>query len=160
MHDFPGCTLVTIPCRPESRGWLRITSTDPSQPAAMSPNYLSTQNDRDTVVAGLKIGRAVFQTQAMRSYVTEEYMPGKQAVTDEDLLTHVRATAGTTYHQTSSCMMGPQSNHVVNTDLRVKGIDGLRVVDASIMPTVLSGNTNAGAIMIAEKGADMILTGR
>ena len=152
MHD--------IPCRPESRGWLRITSTDPSQPAAMSPNYLSTQNDRDTVVAGLKIGRAVFQTQAMRSYVTEEYMPGKQAVTDEDLLTHVRATAGTTYHQTSSCMMGPQSNHVVNTDLRVKGIDGLRVVDASIMPTVLSGNTNAGAIMIAEKGADMILTGR
>jgi choline dehydrogenase len=157
MHTFPGCTLVAIPCRPESRGWLRITSTDPSKPAAMSPNYLSTQNDRDTVVAGLKIGRAIFQTQAMAPYVTAEYMPGKQAVTDEDLLTHVRATAGTTYHQTSSCMMGPQTNHVVDTTLKVHGMEGLRVVDASIMPTVLSGNTNAGAIMIAEKGSDMIL---
>jgi choline dehydrogenase len=159
MHDFPGCTLVTIPCRPESRGWLRIASPDPAQPPAMSPNYLSTQADRDTVVAGLKIGRAVFQSNAMRPLVTDEYMPGRAAVSDEDLLEHVRATAGTTFHPTSTCMMGPQTNAVVDTSLRVKGIEGLRVVDASIMPTVLSGNTNAGAIMIGEKGADMILRG-
>ena len=159
MHDFAGCTLVAIPCRPESRGWLRITSPEPDKPAAMSPNYLSTQNDRDTVVAGLKIGRAIFQTEAMRPYLTEEYLPGPQATTDDDLLEHVRATAGTTYHQTSTCMMGPQANHVVDASLRVKGMTGLRVADASIMPTVLSGNTNAGAIMIGEKAADMILRG-
>ena len=125
----------------------------------MNPNYLSTQADKDTIVAALKVGRAVFQSNAMRPLVTEEYWPGRAAVTDEALLEHVRNTAGTTFHPTSTCMMGPQTNAVVDTSLRVKGIEGLRVVDASIMPTVLSGNTNAGAIMIGEKGADMILRG-
>jgi choline dehydrogenase len=157
MHKFPGCTLVAIPCRPESRGWLRITSPDPARPPAMQPNYLSTQNDRDTIVAGLKVSRKVFATPAMRKYVTEEVMPGPQAETDEDLLEHVRATAGTTFHQTSTCMMGPGPKSVVDTSLKVKGLEGLRVIDASIMPTVVSGNTNATVIMIAEKGADMIL---
>jgi choline dehydrogenase len=157
MHKFPGCTLVAIPCRPESRGWLRITSPDPARPPAMQPNYLSTQNDRDTIVAGLKVSRKVFATPAMRKYVTEEVMPGPQAETDEDLLEHVRATAGTTFHQTSTCMMGPGPKSVVDTSLKVKGLEGLRVFDASIMPTVVSGNTNATVIMIAEKGADMIL---
>ena len=84
-------------------------------------------------------------------------MPGPQATSDEDLLNHVRATAGTTFHQTSTCMMGPGTMAVVGNDLKVKGTQGLRVVDASIMPTVVSGNTNATVIMIAEKGADMIL---
>lgn len=157
MHEFPGCTLVAIPCRPESRGWLRITSPDPALPPAMQPNYLSTQNDRDTIVAGLKVTRRIFATPAMQRYVTEEFMPGPQATTDEDLLSHVRATAGTTFHQTSTCMMGPGPMAVVDTNLKVKGLDGLRVIDASIMPTVVSGNTNATAIMIAEKGADMVL---
>ena len=157
MHPFPACTLVAIPCRPESRGWLRITSDNPNNPPAMQPNYLSTQRDRDTIVAGLKISRAIFTSDAMKPWVTEEYLPGPQAQTDEDLLNHVRATAGTTFHQTSTCMMGPGTMAVVDTDLKVKGVDGLRVVDASIMPTVISGNTNAAVIMIAEKGADMIL---
>ena len=157
MHEFPACTLVAIPCRPESRGWLRITSPDPNNPPAMQPNYLSTQRDRDTIVAGLRVTRRIFATEAMRRWVTEEYLPGPQAETDEDLLNHVRATAGTTYHQTSTCMMGPGPMAVVDTDLRVKGTQGLRVVDASVMPAVVSGNTNATVIMIAEKAADMIL---
>ena len=157
MHKFPACTLVAIPCRPESRGWLRIASTDPTQPPKMQPNYLSTQRDKDTIVAGLKVSRAIFATKAMRQYVTVEEMPGPDARTDEDLLNHVRATAGTTFHQTSTCMMGPGPMSVVETSLRVKGMEHLRVVDASVMPTVVSGNTNATVIMIAEKAADAIL---
>jgi choline dehydrogenase len=157
MHRFPGCTLVAIPCRPESRGWLRITSADPAKPPAIQPNYLAAQADKDTMVAGLKVSRRIFATSAMRKYVTEEYLPGPQASSDEDLLNHVRATAGTTFHQTSTCMMGPGPMAVVDASLRVKGMERLRVIDASIMPTVVSGNTNATAIMIGEKGADMIL---
>jgi choline dehydrogenase len=157
MHPFPACTMVAIPCRPESRGWLRITSPDPTKAPAMQPNYLATQGDRDTLVAGLKVIRNVYATQAMRKYLTDEIFPGPSAATDDELLDHARATAGTTFHQTSSCMMGPGPMAVVDTDLKVKGLQGLRVIDASIMPTVVSGNTNATVIMIAEKGADMIL---
>jgi len=157
MHRFPGCTMVAIPCRPESRGWLRIQSPDPTRPPAMQPNYLSTQQDRDTIVAGLRVTRRIFDTASMRRFCKEEIYPGPVAQTDEDLLNHVRATAGTTFHQTSTCMMGPGPKAVVDIDLRVKGLQGLRVIDASVMPTVVSGNTNATVIMIAEKGADMIL---
>ncbi|WP_428536004.1 GMC family oxidoreductase [Rhodopila sp.] len=157
MHRFPGCTMVAIPCRPESRGWLRIQSPDPTRPPAMQPNYLSTQADRDTIVAGLRVTRRIFDTASLRRYCKEEIYPGPRAQTDEDLLNHVRATAGTTFHQTSTCMMGPGPKAVVDPDLRVKGLRGLRVIDASVMPTVVSGNTNATVIMIAEKGADMIL---
>jgi choline dehydrogenase len=157
MQRFPGCTMVAIPCRPESRGWLRIASPDPTVAPKMQPNYLSTQADRDTVVAALKVIRKVFATPAMQRYCKEEIFPGPQAQTDDQLLDHCRATAGTTFHQTSTCMMGPGPMSVVDTDLRVKGIEGLRVIDASVMPTVVSGNTNATVIMIAEKGADMIL---
>ena len=157
MHDFPGCTIVAIPCRPESRGWLRIQSPDPTVPPRMMANYLSTPTDRETMVAALKAARHVFATPAMRRVVTEEFLPGPDAKTDDALLDHVRVTAGTTFHQTSTCMMGSHPTAVVDATLRVKGMEGLRVIDASIMPTVVSGNTNAAAIMIAEKGADMIL---
>jgi choline dehydrogenase len=157
MHKFPACTLVAIPCRPESRGWLRITSPDPEKQPAMQPNYLSTQRDKDTIVAGLRVTRKIFATKAMQRFLTEEIFPGPQAQTDEQLLDHVRETAGTTFHQTSTCMMGPGPMSVVDIDLKVKGMEGLRVIDASVMPTVVSGNTNATVIMIAEKGADMIL---
>ncbi len=159
MHTFPGCTMIAIPCRPESRGWLRIQSPDPTKAPAMQPNYLSTQGDRDTMVAALRVIRTVFATSSMQRYCKEEIFPGPAAATDDELLNHVRETAGTTFHQTSTCMMGPGPKSVVDIDLRVKGIQGLRVIDASIMPTVVSGNTNATVIMIAEKGADMILRG-
>ena len=123
----------------------------------MQPNYLSTQRDKDTIIAGLRITRKIFATPAMRPFLTEEIFPGPQAQSDEQLLDHVRETAGTTFHQTSTCMMGPGPMAVVDIDLKVKGMAGLRVIDASVMPTVVSGNTNATVIMIAEKGADMIL---
>jgi choline dehydrogenase len=157
MHDFPGCQVTCIPCRPESRGWLRIRSPYAQIPPAIQPNYLSTQADKDTLIAGLRIARGIFQTAAMQKYVAEEFLPGPLAKSDEDFLDHIRQTAGTTYHPTSTCMMGSHERAVVDAALRVHGIEGLRVIDASIMPTVVSGNTNAATIMIAEKGVEMIL---
>ena len=156
MHPFPACQLVAIPCRPESRGWLRIKSPDPQLPPAMQPNYLATRGDRETMVAALKISRRIFRTPTMQRYVVEEFWPGAQVDTDEGLLEHAKKTGSTTFHQTSTCMMGSHDTAVVDTELRVRGIDGLRVVDASVMPTVISGNTNAATIMIAEKAADLI----
>jgi choline dehydrogenase len=157
MHDFPGCQLTCIPCRPESRGWIRIRSPYPAFPPAIQPNYLSTQNDKDTLIAGLRIARKVFQSPSMAALVSAEYLPGAQTETDEEWLEHIRQTAGTTYHPTSTCMMGPDERAVVDSELRVRGVERLRVVDASIMPAVVSGNTNATVIMIAEKAADMII---
>jgi choline dehydrogenase len=159
MHPFPGCSLVAIPCRPESRGWVRIKSPDPSVPPAMQPNYLATRGDRETMVAALRISRRIFRTETMRRYVVEEFWPGAQVETDEQLLEHAKRTGSTTFHQTSTCMMGAHDRAVVDTELRVRGVEGLRVVDASVMPTVISGNTNAATIMIAEKASDLILAG-
>jgi choline dehydrogenase len=156
MHPFPACSLVCIPCRPESRGWLRIKSPDPAVFPAMQPNYLATQNDKDTMVAGLRLARSIFQTPTMQAIITEEFWPGADKDSDEDWLEHVRNTGSTTFHQTSTCMMGDTPLSVVDNELRVHGIGGLRVVDASVMPTVISGNTNAATIMIAEKAADLI----
>ncbi len=157
MHPFPGCSLVCIPCRPESRGWLRIRSPDPTLLPAMQPNYLGTRGDRETMVAGLKIARSIFRTPTMQRHVVSEFWPGEGIDDDEGWLDHARRTGSTTFHQVSTCMMGSHDTAVVDAELRVHGIDGLRVVDASIMPTVVSGNTNAATIMIAEKGADLIL---
>ena len=126
MHDFPACQATCIPCRPESRGWLRIRSPDPAAPP-------------------------------VQRYVGEEFLPGEETQSDEEWLDYIRNNAGTTYHPTSTCMMGQHERAVVDPELRVRGVEGLRVIDASIMPTVVSGNTNAATIMIAEKGADMIL---
>jgi choline dehydrogenase len=157
MHPFPGCSLVAIPCRPESRGWVRIKSPDPTVPPAMQPNYLAARIDQETMIAALKISRRIFQTPAMKRYVAEEFWPGAQVDSDAGLLEHAKQTGSTTFHQTSTCMMGAHENAVVDSELRVHGMDALRVVDASVMPTVISGNTNAATIMIAEKASDMIL---
>jgi len=157
MHPFPGCSLVAIPCRPESRGWLRIHSPDPTVPPAMQPNYLATHNDQQTMIAGLKVSRRIFQTPTMQDHVIGEFWPGPRVDSDEGLLEHARRTGSTTFHQTSTCMMGTHDKAVVDSALRVHGIEGLRVVDASVMPSVISGNTNAATIMIAEKASDMIL---
>jgi choline dehydrogenase len=156
MHDFPGCQATCIPCRPQSRGWLRIRSPDPAMPPAIQPNYLATQDDKDVLIAGLRLARQVFQSAAMQRVVVAEELPGRQCDSNADWLDYIRKNAGTTYHPTSTCMMGPQPNAVVDSELRVKGIDALRVIDASVMPAVVSGNTNAATIMIAEKGADLV----
>jgi choline dehydrogenase len=157
MHPFPGCSLVAIPCRPESRGWVRIKSPDPGVPPAMQPNYLATRGDQETMVASLKISRRIFRTATMQRYVVEEFWPGAQVETDAALLEHAKRTGSTTFHQTSTCMMGAHDRTVVDTELRVRGVAGLRVVDASVMPTVPGGNTNGPTIMVAEKAADRIL---
>jgi choline dehydrogenase len=143
--------------RPESRGYVRIKSADPRQAPAIHPNYLATQKDRETIVAGVAAMRRIFQAPAMACHIAEEIEPGKQCDSDDGLLDFIRRRGSTTYHPVGTCRMGQDQNAVVDERLRVRGFAGLRVIDASIMPAVVSGNTNAATIMIGEKGADMIL---
>jgi choline dehydrogenase len=156
LHPWSGFGLTVYQLRPESRGEIRLKSANPADPPAMLPNYLATETDRRAIVDGLKIGRRILATSPMRHYVSEEYQPGASVTTDEQLLLHAKNTGNTVFHPTSTCKMGVDAMAVVDPELRVYGIAGLRVVDASIMPTVISGNTNAAAIMIGEKAADMV----
>ncbi len=157
LHPFPGFIVSVCQLRPDSRGFVRIKSSDPTVPPAIQPRYLTARNDRDTVVAGLKLLRRIMGEPAMRRYIAEERSPGPQCQSEADLLAFARDTATTVYHPTSTCRMGSDPTAVVDERLRVRGFAGLRVIDASIMPTVVSGNTNAAAVMIGEKGADMVL---
>ena len=157
LHPFPGFIASVCQLRPESRGFVRLKSADPRQPPSIQPRYLSSQADRDTVVAGLQLLRRIMRQPAMRRYIAEERAPGANVTSDDELLAFARATGTTVFHPTSTCRMGPDATAVVDERLRVRGVGHLRVVDGSIMPTVVSGNTNAAVIMIAEKGADMIL---
>ena len=157
LHPFPGVTGNCVLLRPESRGYVRIKSADPRQAPAIHPNYLATQKDRETIVAGVAAMRRIFQAPAMACHIAEEIEPGKQCDSDDGLLDFIRRRGSTTYHPVGTCRMGQDQNAVVDDRLRVRGFAGLRVIDASIMPAVVSGNTNAATIMIGEKGADMIL---
>jgi len=157
LHPFPGFIASVCQLRPESRGFVRITSADPRTPPAIQPRYLSSRTDRDTVVEGMKLLRRIMRRPAMRRYIAEERAPDPNATSDAELLAFARANGTTVFHPTSTCRMGADATAVVDERLRLRGIAGLRVVDASIMPTVVSGNTNAAVVMIAEKGADMIL---
>jgi choline dehydrogenase len=157
LDPFPGVTGNCVLLRPESRGYVRIKSADPRQAPAINPNYLATERDRETIVAGVAAMRCIFQAPAMARYIAEEIEPGKQCDNDDELLDFIRQRGSTTYHPVGTCRMGQDQKAVVDERLRVRGFTGLRVVDASIMPAVVSGNTNAATIMIGEKGADMIL---
>jgi choline dehydrogenase len=157
VHPFSGFMASICQLRPDSRGFVRIKSGDPRVPPAIQPRYLSTRSDCDTVVAGLNVLRRVMNQPVMRRLIAEERAPGDKCVSDADLLAYARNTGTTVYHPTSTCRMGPDANAVVDERLRVRGFEALRVIDASIMPTVVSGNTNAAAVMIGEKGADMVL---
>jgi choline dehydrogenase len=156
LHKFSGFSVVVYQLRPESRGELKLKSADPNDAPAMYPNYLATETDRRTIVDGLKLGRRILGTPDMQHFITGEYIPGDDVRTDDDYLAYARQYGGTVFHPTSTCKMGADPMAVVDTELRVHGMGGLRVVDASIMPAVVSGNTNAATIMIAEKAADMI----
>ena len=156
LHRFPAFTVSVCQLRPESRGRIRIKHPDPYAHPAIEPNYLATARDRATAVAGLKMTRAIAGSRAMRPFVKEELLPGPEARTDEELLEAARGIAQTIYHPVGTCAMGPGRGAVVDERLRVRGVDGLRVVDASVMPVITSGNTNAPTIMVAEKAAAMI----
>ena len=160
FDPFPGLTLAPCQLRPESRGSIHAISPDPRAAPEIRANFLSTETDCRIHVAGMRFARALMATRAMTPYVEKELTPGPTAENETALLDHARQTGATLYHPSGTCRMGGDDEAVVDPALRVKGVDGLRVVDASIMPRLISGNTNAPVIMIAEKAADMILSER
>lgn len=157
VHPFSGFTLSVCQLRPESRGYVRITSADPLQPPAMQPNYLSTELDRKTVIAAVRYTRKLAEAGPLKRLIRREYRPGNETQSDEQILEFCRQYGATIFHPSGTCKMGNDPLAVVDSRLRVHGVQGLRVVDCSIMPTLVSGNTNVPVVMIAEKASAMIL---
>jgi len=157
VHSHSGFTMSVCQLRPESRGHVRIRSSDPLEPPSMQPFYLSTETDRRTAVDGVKLARRIAATRALAPFVVDEYAPGAQAASDADLLEFVRNQGGTIFHPSGTCRMGEGALAVVDQQLRVRGVGGLRVVDCSVMPTLVSGNTNVPAVMMAERAAAFVL---
>jgi choline dehydrogenase len=156
LHPFSGFTASICQLRPTSRGSVRIRSADPRAAPAIRYNYLDTEHDRRTMIDGMRLLRRILEQPAIRPYIASEYLPGAQVQSDDDWLAYFREAGSTIYHPTCTAKMGTGAGTVVDSHLRVKGLDGLRVVDASVMPAVVSGNTNAAVIAIAEKAADLI----
>ncbi|WP_107676501.1 GMC family oxidoreductase [Agrobacterium sp. LAD9] len=158
LEDYPGVTCGPYQQRPESQGYVRIRATEPFEKPVVQPNYLADPLDQRVIVAGIRIARKLLTSPAMRPYFDCEEIPGPDCQTDEELLDFARSKGSTAYHLIGTCRMGKADDHlaVVDDQLRVHGISGLRVVDASVMPTMPSANTYASTLMIAEKAADMI----
>ena len=152
-----GMTCYAHPMRPESKGHIHVVSSDPSRAPAIHFNFLSSPVDAALTVTAIRIARSVMNAPAMAPFRLTETAPGAALTTDDEILDWVRRSAETTYHPVGTCKMGSDPMAVVDARLRVRGIQGLRVADASIMPTLTSGNTNAPCIMIGEKAADMVL---
>ena len=158
LDDFPGMTIASWQQRPDSIGWVRAKSADPFTAPLIQPNYLAAESDRQVLLAGMKLARRLLHSPALSKYYDREEFPGPQAQSDEDLMTAAKQRGTTTFHLMGTCRMAPDSDPtaVVDDQLRVRGLEALRVVDASIMPTMPSANLNASVLMIAEKAADMI----
>lgn len=156
LDTKPGMTLGLYPLRPRSAGSIHIRTADGLAPPGIRPRFLAERADRDRLVAGIRLAREIVEGAALDPYRGDELVPGAAARTDEDLLAYARAVGDTSYHPVGTCRMGEDELAVVDPRLRVRGLAGLRVVDASVMPTMVSGNTNAATLMIAEKGAAMI----
>jgi choline dehydrogenase len=155
-HPFSGFTLSVCQLRPSSRGRVRLGSADPLAAPLMFANYLDTDLDRRCTVAGIAFARKLARTVPLRDYVVDEVLPGPAATSDGDLLEFARNNGATIFHPSGTCRMGSDAEAVVDPRLRVRGTAGLWVVDCSVMPTLVSGNTNLPAIMVAEKAAEMI----
>jgi choline dehydrogenase len=156
LHPFPAFTASVCNLRPESRGHLRIRSPDPTVPPAIQPNYLATEADRMVAADAIRLTRRICAARAMARFAPREYRPGPEFQSEAELA-HAAGDIGTTiFHPVGTCKMGGDALAVVDDRLRVHGLAGLRVIDAAIMPTITSGNTNAPVMMIAEKAADMI----
>jgi choline dehydrogenase len=156
-HPWPGFTMSVCQLRPQSRGTVRIRSADPFAAPSMQANYLSTEADRRCALAGIRLARRLAATNALRPYIAAEYRPGENARSDAELLEFARNYGATIFHPAGTCKMGADRMAVVDSHLKVHGVENLRVVDCSIMPTLVSGNTHAPVVMIAEKAADLIL---
>jgi choline dehydrogenase len=158
LDDFPGATIAPWQQRPESRGHVQIRSTDPFAPPEIQPNYLSDATDRRVLLGGIRLARALMRTKPFAPYFEREEYPGEALQGDDELLDFARQRGTTCFHVMGTCRMGPASDvtAVVDDELRVHGLEGLRVIDASVMPTMPSANTNASTLMIAEKAADLI----
>lgn len=157
LDTRPGMTVGVYPLRPESSGSIHIRSADPRVPPAIRPRFLDTEADRATLVAGMRIARHIVEGQPLDEYREFETSPGLDVQTDDELLAYARAKGDTSYHPVGTCRIGSDATAVVDERLRVRGLHGLRVVDASVMPTMVSGNTNAASMMIGEKGAALVL---
>ncbi len=156
--SFPGVLLSFNACRPTSRGYLAIRSADPQMAPAIFPNYLSTEGDVAKVCVGARLLRSIAATPPLAELIERELQPGVQLQSDQELLADFRQRAGSVFHPVGTCAMGNDPAHaVVDARLRVHGVAGLRVVDASVFPSITSGNTNAPVMMVAERGAAMIL---
>ena len=156
LDDKPGITGGPWQMRPLSRGYVLVRSPDPREQPAINPRYLAEETDRRAMVGGLKFLRRLFAVPSLAKYIVAEKLPGPGVQSDDELLDYARQNGSTVYHASCSCMMGSHPMSVVDDQLRVHGLDALRVIDASIMPAVSSTNTNAPTIMIAEKGAAII----
>nr|WP_237688050.1 GMC oxidoreductase [Sneathiella sedimenti] len=159
LHKFSGFTASVWQCHPLSRGRVDIQSNDPFASPRITPNYLKEDLDRKTIVAGIKMLREIYQQAAFKPLWDKEILPGANLTTDQELLDFARHHGGTVFHCTGTCRAGSDDLAVVDPELRVRGVEGLRVIDASIMPKVTSANTNAASLMIGEKGAELVLQG-
>src|SRR3954447_24003027 len=156
LEETPGLSAGAWQMRPLSRGYVEAKSNRPSDMPAINPRYLSEESDRRAMIGGLRFARRLFDAPALKKFVREESLPGRHVQSDDELLDYARRNGGTCYHASCTCMMGQHAMAVVDDELRVHGLDGLRVIDASVMPAVTSTNTNAPTIMIAEQGAAMV----
>ena len=160
LHKFPGFTVSVCQLRPESRGSINIQSPDPAMAPKINPNYLSTEGDRQTMRDGFALIRRVAEAPAIEPYIKKEAIPGDTTSSESEIDDYISNFGNTIFHPSGTCKMGSDPMAVVDTDLRVHGFSNLRVADASVMPTVVSGNTNAGCIMIGEKLADTMIAVR
>jgi choline dehydrogenase len=156
LEEEPGLSAGAWQMRPLARGYVEAKSNRPGDMPAINPRYLSEESDRRAIIGGLRFARRLFDAPALKRFVRAESLPGRHVESDDELLDYARRNGGTCYHASCTCMMGQHAMAVVDDELRVRGLDGLRVIDTSAMPAVTSTNTNAPTIMIAEKGAVMI----